>query len=304
MSTTQAESSNSLNCPGGLTHAYSLEVSTKDIAALTSAASRITPGTTISVPYLPRETYEARLAAIRAVRQLGFEPMPHFSARRIASHTELHSFVVRAVAEAAIERCLIIAGDPSAPMGPFEDSTALIETGVFEDAGIKIIGIGGHPEGHPVISQAAQWEALERKCQSIENRGMSPLIVTQFTFDVDKVLDWLKALRERGINHPVRIGVPGPAGVTVLARYAAMCGVSACASIWSKYGISLGKLFSTAGPDLFIERLSKELSEAHGQVSLHFFPFGGIAQSLKWIEGYRRRVDLSRAINEEEAGWN
>lgn len=272
-----------------ITDAYSLEVSAKDMAALSAAAPRILPATTISIPYLPRENNEARLATVLAVRKLGFEPMPHFSARRIASLAEFESFVSRAAAEAGVERCFVIAGDPSTPMGPFSDSASLIETGVFERAGIKLIGVGGHPEGHPVMSTEEQWEVLERKCHNIVQRGMQPFIVTQFAFDADIVLAWLQALRERGIDHPVRIGVPGPANIAVLARYAALCGVSACASMWSKYGVSIGKLFGTAGPDLFVDRLASGLTAAHGKVSLHFFPFGGIAQSVKWVEEYRAR---------------
>ena len=276
--------------PSRITDAYSLEVSARDIPALTAAAPWILPGSTISIPYLPGQDDDARLAAARAVRALGLEPMPHLSARRIASLAELDSFVKRAVAEAGVERCFVIAGDPSTPLGPFSDSSSLIETGVFERAGIKVVAVGGHPEGHPVMSAAVRWEVLERKCHSIVMRGMTPLIVTQFGFDADIVLTWLKTLRERGIDHPVRVGVPGPAGIAVLARYAALCGVSACASMWSKYGISLGKLLGTAGPDVFVDRLAAGLTEAHGKVSLHFFPFGGIAQSVRWIEQYRSRA--------------
>lgn len=280
--------------PGNITDAYSLEVSVKDISALTAVAPRILPGSTISIPYLPGQDNDARLATAQAVRGLGLVPMPHLSARRIASLAELDSFVKRAVAEAGVERCFVIAGDPSTPMGPFSDSASLIETGVFERWGIQVVGVGGHPEGHPVMSTADRWDVLERKCDSIGMRGMTPLIVTQFGFNADIVLTWLKTLRERGIEHPVRVGVPGPAGIAVLARYASLCGVSACASMWSKYGISLGKLFGTAGPDVFVDRLAAGLTEEHGKVSLHFFPFGGIAQSVKWIEQYRSRAEQLR----------
>lgn len=283
--------------PGNITDAYSLEVSARDISALAATASRIPPGSTISIPYLPGQDNDARLAAARAVRALGLEPMPHLSARRIASLAELDSFVRRAVAEAGVERCFVIAGDPPTPLGPFPDSTSLIETGVFERAGIQVVGVGGHPEGHPVMSATDRWNVLERKCHGIGMRGMTPLIVTQFGFDADIVLTWLKTLRERGIEHPVRVGVPGPAGIAVLARYAALCGVTACASMWSKYGISLGKLFGTAGPDVFVDRLAAGLTQAHGNVSLHFFPFGGIAQSVKWIEQYRSRAEKLRPVS-------
>lgn len=272
-----------------ITHRYSLEVSAKDLAALIAAAPRIESGSSISIPYLANQDNAARLAAALAVRKLGFEPMPHLSARRVTSLTELETFVQRAVAEAGVRHCFVIAGDQSTPMGPFSDSASLIETGVFERSGIQVVGVGGHPEGHPIMSAADRWDALERKCSSIERRGMAPLIITQFAFDADIVLAWLAALRERGIEHPVRVGVPGPAGAAVLARYAALCGVSACASMWSKYGISIGKLFGMAGPDRFVDRLASGLTDAHGEVSLHFFPFGGIAQSVSWVEQYRSR---------------
>ncbi|WYX50486.1 methylenetetrahydrofolate reductase [Achromobacter xylosoxidans] len=188
--------------PGNITDDCSLEVSVKDIAALTAAASRLPPGSTISIPYLPGQDDDARLAAARAVRGLGLEPMPHLSARRIASLTDLEAFVSRAVAEAGVERCFVIAGDPSTPAGPFADSAALIETGVFERAGIKVVGVGAHPDGHPVMSAAQRWEVLERKCRGIGARGMSPLIVTQFGFDADIVLAWLEGCARAASNTP------------------------------------------------------------------------------------------------------
>ena len=273
-----------------LTSSYSLEVSAKAIPALTEAAPQIAPGSIVSVPYLPGEDDDARLAAARAIRELGFTPMPHLAARRIASHAELESFIRRAVVEAGVEHCFVIAGDPATPKGPFPDSASLIDTGLFERAGIKTIGVGGHPDNHPVMSTDDRWDVLEYKCRSIAKRGMAPLIVTQFVFDADIALTWLTTLRERGIAYPVRIGVPGPAGIAVLVRYAALCGVGACASMLSKYGVSLGKLLGTAGPDHFVDRLATGLNAAHGQVDLHFFPFGGVAKSVRWLEQYRDRV--------------
>ncbi|WP_259168467.1 methylenetetrahydrofolate reductase [Xanthomonas sp. 4461] len=270
-----------------ITDAYSLEVGATGIAGLTAAALQIMRGSTIAIPYLPNQDDDARLAAARMVHTLGFQPMPHLSARRIASREELHTFVRRAVDEAGVERCLVIAGDPPAPRGPFADSLSLIATGIFERCGIRTIAVAGHPDGHPDMPATDQWDVLERKCRSVAERGMAPLIVTQFAFDADLVLAWLQALRARGIEHRVRVGVPGPAGVAVLARYAARCGVGACASMLSKYGISLGKLLGTAGPDRFVDRLATGLTETHGDVSLHFYPFGGIAQTIAWVEHYR-----------------
>ncbi|MBW4330795.1 methylenetetrahydrofolate reductase [Stakelama sp. CBK3Z-3] len=272
-----------------LIEGYSLEVTAKDIDALIAAAPRIWSGAPIAVPYLPNESHEARVAAAKAVRELGFEPMPHFSARRIESREEFARFLHSAVREAGVERCFVVAGDPAEPEGPFADSMAMIETGAFEAAGVKVIGVGGHPEGHPVMSPAQCWQALETKCAAIEARSMAPLIVTQFAFEADAILSWLQELRARGLDYPVRIGVPGPAGIKTLIRFAAMCGVGASAAVLSKYGISLGRLVGPAGPDRFLDALRKGLGPEHGAVRLHFYPFGGIAKTIDWITAYAAR---------------
>ncbi|MCU1140016.1 methylenetetrahydrofolate reductase [Stenotrophomonas maltophilia] len=271
-------------------NAFSLEVSAKAMPALRAEAARIPRGTVISIPWLASEDDDARLAAARTVRALGFEPMPHLSARRIRSRAALERFLERAASEAGVEKCLLIAGDLSAPAGPYADSTSIIETGLLERYGIKVVAIGGHPEGHPVMTAEDRWRVLERKCQAIEARGMAPLIITQFAFDADIVLAWLDALRARGITVPVLVGLPGPASIARLARYAAMCGVGASASMLARYGISIGRLLGTAGPEVFVDRLVKGLTDAHGPVSPHFLPFGGIAPSLEWVAQYRRSV--------------
>jgi len=275
--------------PAGITDGYSLEITAKDVESLREAAPMIAPETPIAVTFLPGEEAPARIAATKAVRALGFEPMPHFSARRIRSHEEFQSYLSAVVEEAGVKRCFVIAGDPEQPEGPFEDSSALIATGAFERAGIQAIGIGGHPEGHPNMSEAQCWEVLEKKCVDIAARGMAPLIVTQFGFDTDRFLGWLKELRERGIEAPVRIGVPGPAGIKTLLRFAARCGVGASASVMAKYGISLTKLIGTAGPDKLVDRLASDFGSEHGRVRLHFYPFGGLVRTVEWINDYAAR---------------
>jgi len=274
-------------------NAFSLEVSAKTMPALRAEAARIAPGTTISIPYLASEDDDARLAAARTVRELGFEPMPHLSARRIGSRAALERFMERAASEAGVAKCLLIAGDLSTPAGPYADSTSIIETGLLERCGIKVVAMGGHPEGHPVMNAEDRWRVLERKCQAIEARGMAPLIISQFGFDAGVVLAWLDALRAGGITAPVLVGVPGPASIARLLRYAAMCGVGASASMLARYGISIGRLLGTAGPEVFIDRLVNGLENTHGQVNPHLFPFGGIVPSLEWIEQYRRRASVT-----------
>ena len=262
---------------------YSLEMTAKDIAGLTEAAPLIAPGTPVAVTFLPGEEPGARVQAAKAVRALGFEPMPHFSARRIQSREAFEDYLQAVVRDAGVKRCFVIAGDPPSPEGPFEDSTSMITTGAFERAGIQAIGIGGHPEGHPNMTDQQCWDVLASKCADIQQRGMAPLIVTQFAFDSDRMLGWLKELRARGLDAPVRLGVPGPAGIKTLLRFASRCGVGASASVMSKYGLSITNLLGSAGPDKLVDALTAGLTPEHGKVRLHFYPFGGLKRTVEWI---------------------
>jgi methylenetetrahydrofolate reductase (NADPH) len=275
--------------PDTITDGYSLEMTAKDIASLQEAAPLIAPQTPVAVTFLPGEEAEPRVEAAKAVRALGFEPMPHFSARRITSQGAFEEYLQAVVREAGVKRCFVIAGDPPHPEGPFEDSSALIGTGAFERAGIQAIGVGGHPEGHPVMSNQQCWEVLATKCADIEQRGMAPLIVTQFAFDSDRLLSWLKELRDRGLEHPVRLGVPGPAGIKTLLRFAARCGVGASASVMAKYGLSITNLLGSAGPDRLVDAIAQGMGPEHGPVRLHFYPFGGMKRTVEWINAYESR---------------
>jgi methylenetetrahydrofolate reductase (NADPH) len=191
------------------------------------------------------------------------------------------------VVQAQVNRCFIVAGDPPVALGPYSDTLSLIQTGAFENAGIKAIGIGGHPEGHPMMSTEECWTVLTSKVQEIEGRGMSALIVTQFGFDSDRVLSWLQELRFRGLETPVRIGIPGPTNIRTLLRFAARCGVGASATVMKKYGVSITNLLGSAGPDKLVDSFVGGLNPEHGDVRLHFYPFGGLVKTVEWINNYR-----------------
>lgn len=218
--------------PEGITEGFSLEITAKDVAALREAAPLIPAESPIAITFLPGDAAADRIAAAVAVRELGYEPMPHFSARRIVSREEFESYLEAVVAEAGVRRCFIVAGDPPEPQGPYFDTSALIATGAFEGNGITAIGIGGHPEGHPNMTPEEAWAILEAKVTEIERRGMAPLVVTQFGFDPDAFLNWLAQLRARYRN-------AGPYWDTGASRYkdiVAVCGALRCWCVGQRYG--------------------------------------------------------------------
>jgi len=272
--------------PANMVDGYSLEMTAKELEGLREAAPLIRPHTQIAVTFLPGEEMEQRVAAAKLVRELGFEPIVHLSARRLTSSEELDTYLARVTAEAGVKRVFVIAGDPSDAVGPFADSLQIIESGLLEKHGITIVGVGGHPEGHPNVDKDQLWTWLERKIAALRARNIVPLVVTQFAFDDDAIVEWVGQMRARGIDVPVRLGVPGPAGIKRLLGFAKRCGVGASASVMKKYGVSLTSLLGNAGPDRLVESLEAKLRAEHGRVRLHFYPFGALKASAEWINGY------------------
>ncbi|MGX7894569.1 methylenetetrahydrofolate reductase [Tsuneonella sp. HG222] len=274
---------------GNMVDGYSLEMTAKELDGLREAAPLIRPNTQIAVTFLPGEEMEQRVQAAELVRQLGFEPIVHLSARRLESEQQLDWYLGEITRRAGVKRCFIIAGDPPEPEGPYSDSLQIIESGLLEKHGIEIVGVGGHPEGHPNVDKADLWVWMERKLAAVRAHGMTPLVVTQFAFDDDAIVEWIGEMRDRGIDVPVRLGVPGPAGIKRLLGFAKRCGVGASASVMMKYGVSLTNLIGSAGPDKLVDSLDKKLTERHGRVRLHLYPFGALTASAEWINGYNAK---------------
>jgi methylenetetrahydrofolate reductase (NADH) len=267
---------------------YSIEMTAKDVASLRESKDSIPPGTAVSVTFLPGEDMSARVAAAAAVKAFGFTPVPHISARRLLSREDLTTFLSRLHGEVGVERAFVVAGDPPKPLGPYEDALAVIQTGELAKIRVKKVGISGYPEGHPDIPDDKLWQALKAKHCTLTELGHGVEIMTQMSFDSAPVLRWLERVRQdANIASTIRIGLPGPASVKTLLRFATRCGVSATASVMAKYGVSITHLLNTAGPSTLIGRFIEHLNpRIHGDVRLHFYPFGGLKKTVDWIRGY------------------
>lgn len=271
---------------------YSLEITPKDVEALQNAAHMIPQGTLISCTFLPGAEFEDRVVAARAIQDLGFKPVPHISARRLLVKEDLNRFLDMLAAQIDLKHVFVIAGDPSEPLGPYDDALAVINSGTLKAYGIEHVGISGYPEGHPDITNEKLAKAMADKVASLKEQGIDYSIMTQFGFDADPVLDWLKQIRAEGIDGPVRIGLAGPASIKTLLRFAARCGVGTSAKVVKKYGLSITSLIGSAGPDPVIADLVPALGAEHGKVHLHFYPFGGLVKTNEWIVNFKDKQGI------------
>src|SRR4051812_43097208 len=267
---------------------FSLEMTGKDVPGLEAARHAIPAGTKINVTFLGNEDLEMRVEAAKAVRDMGFVPVPHISARRLTSQDQLEEFLGRLQEVGATDHVFSVGGDPAEPEGPYPDSLSVIQTGLLQKYGVREVSIAGYPEGHPDIKTDVLWRHLEDKSAALKEQGLDAVILTQFAFDTDPVMAWIRDVRARGIQTQIRIGTPGPAGVKRLLGFARRFGIGANAMIVKKYGFSLTNLMGTAGPDRFVSDLSALLADepAAGDVRLHFYTFGGLLATSEWAREY------------------
>lgn len=267
---------------------YSLEMTGKDVPGLIEAKDVIPAGTKVNVTFLGNEDLSMRIAASQAVISNGFIPVPHISARRLSSPAQLEEYLAALQEIGASEHVFAVGGDPATPEGPYEDSLAVVSSGLLQKYGVREVSIAGYPEGHPDISSEVLWRALEDKSKALVDAGLDATILTQFAFDTTPVMEWITAVRERGITTPIRIGTPGPAGIKRLLSFARRFGVGANTMIVKKYGFSLTNLMGTAGPDRFVTDLSELLSSYPdaGTVKLHFYTFGGLKATGEWAANF------------------
>ncbi len=277
--------------PCAVIDGYSLEMTIKDLTNFDAARTYIPPATGISITSLPGDDANSQVRAAAAISRGGFSPIPHIAARRLTSEQALEDLLDRLGSETTCEGALVIAGDLQTPLGPYYDALAIIKTGLLAKYGVKTVGIAGHPEGHADITESQLQNALADKVRLLTELGHQVEIVTQFAFSPEPIINWISKIRAAGIAVPVRIGIPGPAGISTLLRFAARCGVGASTRVLEKYGVSITRLLNTAGPDILIRDLSAAIDpNSHGQVKLHFYPFGGLKKTAEWVS--RHQADL------------
>jgi methylenetetrahydrofolate reductase (NADPH) len=275
---------------GALLADYSLDMTGKDLGEPESARAVIPPGTRIHVGFTDGQDLARRVSTARAVERAGFVPVPVIAARRLRSKARLREYLDRLQAAGVSGSALVVAGDPAQPQGPYPDTASVIGSGVLEEYGVLQVSVAGHPGGHPAVDDSVLWPALAGKAAALEQRGLAGSVVTQFGFDPGLVLAWLAVMRARGLRLPVRVGVPGPASVRLLLSYASRCGVSVSAPVARDYGLSLTGPAATAAPDRFIRALSSGYdARAHGEMKLHFNPFGGFTATAEWVSQFRNK---------------
>ena len=216
----------------------------------------------VYITMLPGDDFKKVANKAIELVNLGFNPVPHFPARSIKNLSNLKDYVKKCK-DGGVNQALIIGGGVQ-PVGDFHCSLQLLETGLFED--FKI-GIAGHPDGSPDISESDLEEAM------IKKKPYADYIVTQWLLDTSLITDFISKQ-----TVPVHVGITGPLKISNLIKFASIVG--------AKNSLNFLKSNTNQAIDLLKPRDPNSLiNELKGVAkNFHIYTFGGLKETNKWLE--------------------
>lgn len=161
---------------------------------------------------------------VRMAQETNLKPAAHLTCVG-ASRDEVDA-IARTYWQSGIRHIVALRGDPQdgCDYSPHPQGYAYASELV---AGLKAIGdfeisVAAFPEGHPETRTVeADLDNLARKVEAGATRA-----ITQYFFDVDLYLDYVRKARERGITIPILPGLLPVTNFATLKKFSAMCGAS------------------------------------------------------------------------------
>ena len=266
------------------TEGWSIEVTPAGASKIDSFTNILAPGTTVNVTFLPGSDPLETVAVTKRLHNEGMKAVPHLAARSLRDTDQLDMLLAAYRAEAGVDEVLVIGGGVDRPVGAFDNSMQILETGLLQKYGIMTAGVAGHPEGSPDISETEIADALGAKNTFAKSEGMALYIETQFCFEASIVLEWEKQIRTNGNELPIRIGIPGPATIKSLFRFAQISGIGPSMRFISKQARNVTKLMTVQSPHLLLSDLALGMARDPDCLieNFHFYPFGGFAKTAAY----------------------
>ena len=271
-----------------LLQGFSIEVMPRTATKVEDFREILPAGTRVYIAHIEGTPIDDMVATAKRLRDEGFTPMPHFPARIIPDRATFDTWVKRYAEEAGVRQALVLGGSPTTPLGDFDSSMQLLETGTFDAHGYTHLHVAGHPEGNKdidadgstkLVDEAAGWK------QAFANRTDAKMaMITQFAFDAEPVLAWARRMQQIGCDLPIHVGIAGPTKLNTLIKFSVACGVGASLSVLRKRALDLTKLAMPFEPTEVLEDLSKGWAAGQGGKieGIHIFPLGGIRKAADY----------------------
>jgi len=240
-------------------------------------AGHLPAGSKVTVTASPQKSQMATIDLSLDLQQMGFDVIPHLSARLIQNRQELRTILDR-LDDASIHRAFVVGGDADPP-GEFFDGLALLSAMDQTGHSLGEIGIPGYPEGPPTINDNAIARALEDKSP------YASYMTSQMCFDAHAISRWIGGLRDSGFGHGIYLGIPGVTELTKMIAISLRIGVGASAKFLSKNRRLAGKLVRPGGygPDQLLVDLAPTLADTVANIhGFHVYTFNRVDATEEW----------------------
>ena len=249
------------------------------VSGIEEKVAELPAGAIVTVTASPRHGIERTIDVSARLAGRGYRVVPHLAARMIADRGQLERLVAH-LEDAGIHEAFVVGGDASPPAGGYADAGDLLdELGTLPHS-LGRIGIGGYPEGHPLIPEAGLLEALLRK------QPHADYIATQLCFDAEALARWVGAIREAGVELPVVVGLPGVVERRKLAEISLKTGVGASLRYLARHGRQIAKLARSRSYDptpLALALAAQAEEQELGIDGVHLFTFTQVAATEVWV---------------------
>ena len=215
----------------------------------------------VYITMLPGNDFRVVAKKAKELAQSGFNPVPHFPARSIKNLKDLKDYVSMC-RDFGVKQALVIGGS-SKPIGDYHCSLQLLETGLFK--GFKI-GIAGHPEGSPDISDFDLEKAMRDK------KPFADYIVTQWLLNPDLIAKFISKQ-----SLPVHVGITGPLKISSLIKFANIVGAKNSINFLKSNASKALDLLKPSDPNDLIGKLKGSTE------NFHIYTFGGLKETNSWL---------------------
>ena len=215
----------------------------------------------VYITLLPGGDFKETADQAEKLVKKGFNPIPHFPARSIENEAQLKEYVNRCK-DGGTKQVLVIGGSRD-PIGDFDSSIQVLETGYFEN---MKIGIAGHPEGSPDISDSELEKAMNDK------KPYADYIVTQWLLDPQPIIDFISKQ-----TVPVHVGITGPLKITSLIKFANIVGAKNSLNFLKSNFSKALDLMKPKDPNDLIGKVKSQTD------NFHIYTFGGLKETNKWL---------------------
>ena len=277
-------SKQTLNIVKKFLNSYSIETTPNVYAKYGGFSEFLSKDHDVYITYLPDENSNKVVNTAKKLKEEGYEVIPHLPARTIVNLNELEKYLGDLANVSGCTKILIIGGGGN-QAGNISSTMDVLQSDFLSKFNFKFVGVAGHPEGSPDISNDNLDLAIKEKNNFSKNVDFQMYIATQFFFEAKSLVDWEKHLNSLGNSLPIHAGIPGPASIKTLINYARSCGIGNSLRFISKQAFNLTKLATLSTPDKLIYDLANYINtnQSTKLENIHFYAFGGMKKTADWL---------------------